>query len=175
MKQKHFAEREMPRLIESLFDNISSTIKLRKNQVSNAYWDDNQPKVIFLRPLPKPAFSLADSESFKATRRVYSTELEVLTFRYRINLVNIDEINCSQRVLFDEYGNLSDYGTEKFWKSLSDYFRRNDRDEYYAVKRFRTPKRSFGTQTFTQQMTLSQTNNGIECHSSTTSRQLVLA
>lgn len=65
----------------------------------------------------------------------------------------MDKLNASQRVLFDDYGNLSDYGTERFWKSLSDYFRRLDRDEHNAIKRFRTHKKTMGTQTYTQQRT----------------------
>lgn len=155
LKEREFAEKHMPRMVELLLDNIMSTIKLRKKQVTNPYWEDNKPKVILLRPLPRPAFSLLDSEKYKNTRRHFSTELENITLKYRVTLANVDEINCSQRVLFDDYGNLSDYGTEKFWKSISDYLRRTDRDEYYAIKKYRTPKKSEGTQTFTQQQTLS--------------------
>lgn len=150
LKEGYQADQGMPKLINSLFLNIHETIKSRKGQMPNAYWEDNQPKLVLLRPLPRPAYSLLDPQKSKTLRRLYAQHAERITEKYRVTLLNIDELNCSQRVLFDDYGNLSAYGIEKFWKSLSDYFRRSDRDEYYAIKNYRMPKKSVGVQTYMQ-------------------------
>lgn len=153
LKEEHLADQEMPKLVYQLLLQIHEVVKLRKKQLDNQYWEDHQPKIILLRPLPRPAYSLLDPQKHKNNRRAYSHHVEKITERFRVTLLNVDELNCSQRVLFDEFGNLSAYGVEKFWKSISEYFRRSDRDEYYAVKNYRTPKKSVGTQTFTQQLT----------------------
>lgn len=141
----------MPKLVEKLIAGILDAVRLRKKQVDYPYILDNQPRLILLRPVPRPAFCLLNPELYKTTRRKFSTDLEEITHHYRVQLVNLDELNCSQRVLFNEFGNLSDYGIERFWKSLSDFFRRSDRDEYNAIKLFRVHKKSVGTQTYTQQ------------------------
>lgn len=153
LKDEVMADQEMPKLVYHILNAIHETIKARKKLIGNAYWEDNQPKVILLRPLPRPAYSLLDPQKHKALRRLYAQHIEKITERFRVTLLNVDELNCSQRVLFNQFGNLSAYGVEKFWKSISDYFRRSDRDEYYAVKTYRTPKRTVGIQTFTQQST----------------------
>lgn len=153
LKDESLAESEMPKMLHHLLYTIHEMIKQRKRQIPNAYWEDNQPKLILLRPLPRPAYSLLDPQKHKTLRRIYSQHAEKLTEKFRVTLLNADELNCSQRVLFDQFGNLSAYGVEKFWKSVSDYFRRSDRDEYYAIKNYRAPKKSVGTQTYTQQST----------------------
>lgn len=150
LKDPYFGEREMPKLIEKLIVTLQDTIRQRKKQVEYPYFTDNQPRIILLRPVPKPAFSLLNVDQYKNTRRKFANDLEEITHHYRVQLVNLDELNCSQRVLFNEFGNLSDYGIEKFWRSLSDHFRRNDRDEYNAVKLFRVHKKSVSVQTYTQ-------------------------
>lgn len=158
LKQDFMADHGMPQMVERLLFTIHETVKARKKQLGNQYWEDHQPKIILLRPLPRPAYSLLDPQKYKTMRRLYSHHIERITQLYRVTLLNSDELNCSQRVLFDDFGNLSPYGIEKFWKSISDHFRRADRDEYYAVKMYRAPKRSQGTQTFTQSQT-NQTQN----------------
>lgn len=147
LKDEYFAERAMPSLVEKLLENIHQTIRHRKKQVDHRYVIDNFPRVILLRPIPRPAYSLINADKYKGIRRKFSSELERITYHFRVALVNLDELNCSQRVLFNDYGNLSDYGVEKFWQSISDYFRRTDRDEYNAIKLFRVPKKTQGTQT----------------------------
>lgn len=112
-----------------------------------------------MRPVPQPAYSLLDPEKYKTVRRKFAQELESVTYHYRIALANLDELNCSQRVLFNDYRNLSDYGIEKFWQSISDYIRRVDRDEYNAIKLFRTPKKTQGTQMYTQERTVAMPSN----------------
>lgn len=154
LKEDNFADQEMPRLVEQLLFTIHETIKLRKKQVENPYWEDNQPKTILLRPIPRPAYSLLDPQKYKALKRIYAQRVEQITTKFRVTLLNVDELNCSQKVLFDEFGNISPYGTEKLWRSVSDYLRRSDQDEYYAVKMYRTPKKSSSSQTYTQQQTL---------------------
>lgn len=154
LKEEYFGDRHLAKLVESLLENIIHTVRKRKRQMNYPYWEENQPKIIFIRPIPRPAFSLVEPEKYKNIRRKYSTDLEEVATKLKVLLANMDELNSSQRVLFDEYGNLSDYGVERFWKSLSDYFCRIDRDEHYAIKRYRTSKRSVATQTFTQQKTL---------------------
>lgn len=156
LKEEVQAEHEMPKMIHHLLYTFHETVKQRKRQIGNSYWEDNQPKIILLRPLPRPAYSVLDPQKHKAMRRVYSQQLEKITEKFRVTLLNVDELNCSQRVLFDQYGNLSAYGIERFWKSISDYFRRSDRDEYYAVKNYRTPRKTVGSQTYTQQATQTQ-------------------
>lgn len=151
LKNEYMAEREMPRLLEKLFEEIIDIIRERKRQVHHYFVTDNQPRIIFLRPIPRPAYSLVDGDKYKSVRRKFAQEIEAITYHYRIALVNLDELNCSQRVLFNDYGNLSDYGIEKFWLSLSDYFRRVDRDEYNAIKLFQIPKKTIGTQMYTQE------------------------
>lgn len=158
LKDEAMADKEMPKLIHHLLYSFHETVKHRKRQIGNEYWEDNQPKIILLRPLPRPAYSLLDPQKHKTSRRIYSQHSEKITEKFRVTLLNADELNCSQRVLFDQYGNLSPYGVEKLWKSISDYFRRSDRDEYYAVKNYRTPKRSVGVQTYTQQSTQANTS-----------------
>lgn len=150
LKDQHFAEKQMPKLIEKLLGTLLETVRLRKKQVGYPFIMDNQPKIILLRPVPRPAYSLLNPEQHKCTRRKFASEIEEITYHYRVQLVNLDELNCSQRVLFNEYGNLSDYGIERFWKSLSDHFRRADRDEYNAIKMYRIPKKTIGLQTYTQ-------------------------
>lgn len=156
LKEEYFGDREMPRLISQLLSNISETIRIRKKQLQNQYWQENSPRIMFIRPLPRPAFSLSDVEKYKYIRRKFSTELEEVTSQHRVQLVNIDDLNASQRVLFDSFGNLSEYGIEQFWKSLSEYLKRSDKDEYYAVRRYRVPKRTVSTQTWVQQETNNQ-------------------
>lgn len=153
LKDQYLTDQGMPRLVDKLLWILHNTVKSRKKQLGNAYWEDHEPKIILLRPLPRPAYSLLDPQKYKTMRRLYAQHVEKITAQYRVILLNSDELNCSQRVLFDDFGNLSAYGTERFWKSLSDYFRRSDRDEYYAVKQYRTPKKTLGTQTFTQSNT----------------------
>lgn len=153
LKDESMADQEMPKLVHHVLHTLHETIKLRKKLIGNAYWEDNQPKIILLRPLPRPAYSLLDPQKHKTLRRIYGQHLEKITEKFRVTLLNIDELNCSQRVLFNQFGNLSAYGVEKFWKSISDYFRGADRDEYYAVKNYRIPKKSVSIQTFTQQTT----------------------
>lgn len=150
LKDQYSADQETPALVHKLFASIHETIKLRKSQIDNPYWEDNQPKLIYLRPIPRPAYSLLDPQKHKTMRRLYGQHVEKITEKFRVSLLNVDELNCSQRVLFDDFGNLSAYGIERFWKSLSDHFRRADRDEYYAVKNYRAPKKSVATQTYTQ-------------------------
>lgn len=156
LKEDYFAEVNMPKLIEKLFDELLQTIRQRKKQTGYAYWSDHEPRVLLLRPTPRPAYSLVDQTKYKARKRLYCQQVEEVCAKYRVTFLNVDELNSSQRVLFDEYGNLSPYGAERLWKSISDYFRRSDRDEYYAIKKYRTHKKSVATQTFTQQSTLPQ-------------------
>lgn len=151
LKEDYFGDRHLASLVNVMLQNIIDTIRKRKRQLSYPYWEEHQPKIIILRPIPRPAYSIADPDKYKNIRRKYAQELEDITTKLRVSLVNLDELNCSQRVLFDDFGNLSDYGIEKFWKSLSDHFRRVDRDEHYAIKKFRTPKKSAATQTYTAQ------------------------
>lgn len=150
LKEDYFGDRHLPQLIDYLLQGVIDTIRKRKRQLTYPFWEEHQPRLIFLRPIPRPAYSLADPEKYKNIRRKYAQDLEEITTKLRVTLVNLDELNCSQRVLFDDYGNLSDYGIEKFWKSLSDHFRRIDRDEHYAIKKFRAPKKTVATQTYTQ-------------------------
>lgn len=160
LKEDYFADKEMPRLVEKLISNLLQSVKTRKKQLKNQFWDDHEPRIILIRPLPRPAYSLLDPKKVKILRRLCSNEVEKVALHHRVTFLNIDELNCSQRVLFDDYGNLSQYGIEKFWHSISEYLRRFDRDEYYAVKKFRTPTRTIGTQTFTQQTTINQPQTG---------------
>lgn len=154
LKDDYMADQGMPRLVDRLLYFLHETVKNRKKQLPNSYWEDHEPKIILMRPLPRPAYSLLDPQKHKTLRRLYSQHIEKITSLYRVLLLNSDELNCSQRVLFDDFGNLSPYGQERFWKSLSDHFRRADRDEYYAVKQYRTPKKTLGTQTQTQSETV---------------------
>lgn len=144
----------MPTLVENLFQSLWATVKQRKKQLAYPYWSDHEPKFILLRPLPRPAFSLLDLQKVKINQRYYSANVERICVNLRLTLLNADELNCSQWVLFDEFGNLSQYGIDKLWKSISDYLQRTDRDEYYVVKRYRTLTKTQGTQTFTQQTTV---------------------
>lgn len=154
LKEEYFGDRHLIKLVKFLLDNIIHIIKKRRRQLTYPYWEENQPKIIFIRPLPKPAFSLADPDRYKNIRRKYSSDLEEITAELKVTLANMDELNCSQRVLFDDFGNLSDYGIERFWKSLSDFIRRGDRDEHNTIKQYRTSKKNVASQTFTQQTTL---------------------
>lgn len=154
LKEDYWADLEMPRLVEKLLDNILLTVRTHKKQIKSSYWADHEPKIILLRPFLRPAYSLLDPQKTKTHRWHYGQEVERITAHYRVTYLNVDELNSSQRVLFDDYGNLSSYGIEQLWKSISDYFQRSDRDEYYAIKNFRAPKKSTATQTYTQQSTI---------------------
>lgn len=154
LKEENFGDKQMPYLVEQLIISILNTVKTRKKQLHNSYWADHEPRIVLLRPMPRPAYSLVDPQKYKTIRRSYSREMEAIANHYRVTFLNIDELNCSQRVLFDDFGDLSPYGTERLWKSISDFFRRADREEYYAIKKYRTTKKSVATQTFTQQSTL---------------------
>lgn len=149
LKEDYFGDRQLAPLVNFMLQGVIDTIRKRKRQLSYPFWEEHQPRIILLRPIPRPAYSIADPDKYKNIRRKYAQDLEELTAKLRVSLVNLDELNCSQRVLFDDFGNLSDYGIERFWKSLSDHFRRVDRDEHYAIKKFRTPKKTVATQTYT--------------------------
>lgn len=153
LKEEYFGDREMPRIVHHMLSDIAEIIRQRKKQLPNPFWQENTPKIIFVRPIPRPAYSLSDPEKYRYIKRKFCTELEEVTSQLKVSLANMDELNCSQRVLFDQFGNLSDYGIEQFWKSLSEYLRKSDRDEYHAVRRYRVPKKSVGMQTCTQEET----------------------
>lgn len=117
LKEEYFGDKYLAKLVKNLLVRLNESIRKRKRQLTFPYWEENQPRMVFVRPVPRPAFSMADPDKYKNIKRKFSQEIEDITAKHKFALANMDELNASQRVLFDDYGNLSDYGIERFWKS----------------------------------------------------------
>lgn len=88
---------------------------------------------MFMRLLPKPAFTLRNVEKFKHLRRKANSFIEDLTTKFQCKFINADEITCSQKALFTEHRHLAEYGFERMWVSISDAVQRFDKAEEEAL------------------------------------------
>lgn len=129
-----FVEFELKNILKKMLNDVGRLLSTRKDQIAPKYrgiWGDTQTYV--MRPLPKPAAALVGDKHFKNTRRQTNAILDKLACTYDFAVLNIDVINCSQKVLFEKSGQLSDYGKEKFWTFISDTLSPKQRRVVHAI------------------------------------------
>lgn len=117
-----FVDIELKTILKRVFNDIDRLLTTRKEQIQPKYRSNwVQPEVFITRPLPKPASALTVDKKFKSSRRQVNTMLDELIRTCNFKILNIDTINCSQRALFEEGGQLSDFGKEQFWSFISNF------------------------------------------------------
>lgn len=145
-----FVEFELKSILKRVLNDVNRLLTSRSDQVvaknSNLC---NQTEVYMMRPLPKPAkaLSLKSDYSFKNTRRHFNQILDKLARTCDFVPLNIDEINCAQRALFEKNGDLSDYGKERLWVSISEFIKTRDRLKQKALSTIDVTKRERAVQT----------------------------
>lgn len=65
LREEYFGDKQLPKLVENLLVRMNEVIWKRKRQLTFPYWEENQPRMVFIRPTPRPAFSMADPDKYK--------------------------------------------------------------------------------------------------------------
>lgn len=130
-----FVDYEFREFIANLLNRLEKVIQDKKDQMPKFAKAQKEPKVLFMRLLPKPAYALRNVEKFKATRKRANNIIESATTSRGMQFINADEINCSQKCLFTKQGHLSEDGFERMWVSISDAVLRIENDEALAFTR----------------------------------------
>lgn len=143
-----FVEFELKTILKRVLNDVERLLASRREQLAkksiNVF---GQTEVFMMRPLPKPAKSLKGEYNFKNTRRYLNQMLDKLARTYNFKPMNIDEVNCAQRALFEDSGDLSDYGRERMWFSISESIRQRDKIKQAALSKATVSKHEIGTQT----------------------------
>lgn len=132
-----FVEFELKTILKRVFNDVGRLLTIRKDQIATKHRNVlTDTEVFIMRPLPKPLAALGtDHQRFKNTRRQVNSMLDQLVRTYDINIMNVDSINCAQKVLFQKSGQLSDYGKERMWESISDFITARQKGIIHAIKR----------------------------------------
>lgn len=141
-----FVEFELKPILKRMFNDITRLLSVRREQLPRALHSFKSSQVYIVRPLPKPAAALKGDQRFKNTRRYLNQMLDNLSRTHDFKPLNIDEINCSQRALFEKNGSLSDYGKERMWVSISDSIQARDAYIKSSLRTSFTHKQDAGTQ-----------------------------
>lgn len=143
-----FIEFEMKTILKRVLNDVTHLLASRKEHLVKKNRNLLTPtEVYMIRPLPKPARSLRRDYQFKNTRRNFNQMLDKLSRTLNFRPLNVDEINCSDRLLFEDNGDLSDFGQERMWSSISEFIRVRDQCRQAALSRFSVVKEHVGTQT----------------------------
>lgn len=141
-----FVENEFKLILKRVLNDITRLIASRKEQLPLKLQNVRPTQVYVMRPLPKPVTALKGDQKFKNTRRYLNQMLDNLSRTCGFKPLNIDEINCSQKILFESNGSLSDYGKERMWHSISEFIRNKDMQFKLSVCRGCVATEEVGTQ-----------------------------
>lgn len=154
-----FIEFEFKQILKRMLNDIGRLIAARREQIPRKAQNIiHSTEVFVMRPLPKPESALRGDKKFKNARRSINAMLDKLSKTYDFKPLNIDEINCSQKALFEKKGQLSDYGRERMWFSISEFIRRKDKQLDLAITKHCVAKEDVGTQ-FPENLTDDQSGN----------------
>lgn len=155
-----FVDFEFKTILKRVMNDVGRLLASRKEQLPRKNQNLMLNTEVFVtRPLPKPAFTLSGDKSFKNARRNINSIIDKLSRTYNFKPLNIDEINCSQRILFEKNGELSDYGQERMWHSISEFIRVRDQHRLLALEKFTASKEDVGVQVSADD----QPRNGLQC------------
>lgn len=141
-----FVETEMKPILKKVFNDVTRLLSTRREQLPLSLQGVKSTQVYMIRPLPKPAIALKGDQKFKNTRRYLNQMLDNLSRTCDFQPLNIDEINCSQRALFEKNGSLSDFGKERLWISINDFIETKDLRIKSAVRKSCARKTEVATQ-----------------------------
>lgn len=143
-----FVEFEMKTILKRVLNDIARLLSSRRDQLAKKNLSiRGNTEVFMIRPLPKPAASLTHDYKFKNTRRYFNQMMDKLSRTYNFKPLNIDEINCSQKALFErQSGDLSDFGQERMWHSISEFIKQQDLLKLRALKNVTVIKVDASTQ-----------------------------
>lgn len=141
-----FVEMEFRPILKRVLNDVSRLLTGRKEQLPPKVLNLRGTQVYMTRPLPKPATALKGDQKFKNTRRYLNQMMDRLSLTCEFKPLNIDAVNCSQRILFEKNGSLSDYGKERMWQSISDFIKTKDSQLQLAIQRSCVTKEDAGTQ-----------------------------
>lgn len=143
-----FVEFEMKTILKRVLNDVIRLLASRREQIIVKNRNNLlSTEVFIMRPLPKPAKALKRDYQFKNTRRNFNQMLDRLSRTYNFRPLNIDEINCSDRLLFEDNGDLSEFGLERMWHSISEFIRIRDKQRLAALNKFAAVKEDASTQT----------------------------
>lgn len=143
-----FVEFELKTILKRVLNDVERLLASRREQLTHKAINlFGQTEVFMMRPLPKPAKSLKGEYNFKNTRRFLNQMLDKLARTYNFKPLNIDEINCAQRALFEDSGDLSDFGMERMWFSISESIKQRDKIREAAMSKATVRKHEVATQT----------------------------
>lgn len=142
-----FVEIELKPILKRVLNDVGRLLASRVDQLSRKNQNLTLATEVFInRPLPKPASCIRGDHKFKNTRRYMNQMLDILARTFQFKPLNIDEINCAQRALFEKNGDLSDYGRERMWSSISEFIRIRDQERLRVLQKFNTPKQDVAVQ-----------------------------
>lgn len=142
-----FVEFELKTILKRVLNDVARLLACRKEQLPRKVQNVALATEVFvMRPLPKPAAALKGDKIFKNTRRSMNNILDNLSQTFNFKPLNIDQINCAQRALFEKSGDLSEYRQECMWHSISEFIRIRDRQCTIALEKFTVSKEDSGTQ-----------------------------
>lgn len=148
MHDPAFVEFEMGTILKKVLNDVTRLLASRKEQLTKKNKNLTTPTEVYVtRPLPKPARAITRDYQFKNTRRNFNQLLDKLSKTLNFRPLNVDGINCSDRLLFDKSGELSDFGQERMWVSISEFIRVRDTRRQLAVRNFSVAKEDVATQT----------------------------
>lgn len=123
-----FVDFEFKNILKRIFNDIGRLLAIRREQLPIKIFKLATPTEVYItRPLPKPAAALKTDPKFKNARRAVNQMLDNLSLTLDFKPLNIDAINCAQKALFNRKGDLSDYGKERMWQSISEFIKFKDR------------------------------------------------
>lgn len=122
-----FVEFEFKAILKRVLNDVGRLLATRRDQLPRKAQNlRGNTEVFVIRPLPKPATALKGDLTFKNARRSMNQMLDKLSLTLEFKPLNIDAINCTQKILFEKNGDLSDYGKERMWQSISDFIKTKD-------------------------------------------------
>lgn len=125
-----FAIECMDGLLRWLMDEVEDILKFQMKSLPEKDKVFNEPRVYFLKILPKPADS-PNSNLFKGVRRKFNSSLQSMLESYHaFGFINIHEITTRAKderfFISSKSGRLSDEGIIQFWESISQTFKAID-------------------------------------------------
>lgn len=148
MHDPAFIEFEMGTILKKVLNDVTRLLASRREQLAKKYRNTFIATEVFMtRPLPKPAKALTRDYQFKNARRNFNQLMDKLSKTMNFKPLNIGEINCSDKLLFNKAGDLSDFGQEQLWVSISQFIKERDHTRQLAVYKFNIQKEEVATQT----------------------------
>lgn len=145
MHNPAFVEFELKGIFKKMLNDVGRLLSTRAEQLPKRV-SDITTEVFITRPLPKPATALKGDNKFKNSRRYVNQMLDNLSLTMEFKPLNIDAINCTQRALFEKKGDISDYGKERMWQSISEFIKTKDLQVQRALDGLMVKKENVSTQ-----------------------------